>query len=56
MDNPLRYPPCECSDPDCPERTPSEQAEPRVESPVLAALRARVREDNGRRASGRGAR
>ncbi|MFJ4684889.1 hypothetical protein [Streptomyces sp. NPDC088789] len=60
MDNPLRFPPCQCPNPDCPERAAVEPAErakpadPREDSPSLAALRARVREDNARRTKNRG--
>ncbi|MEU3598851.1 hypothetical protein ABZ714_09000 [Streptomyces sp. NPDC006798] len=55
MDNPLRFPPCQCPNPDCPERAtaePVERTKPAdsgKDSPALATLRARVREDNARR-------
>ncbi|AXU14530.1 hypothetical protein CRV15_17755 [Streptomyces clavuligerus] len=58
MDNPLRFPPCQCPNPACPDQAPAESAEaveqakpiqPSDDSPVLAALRARIREDNARR-------
>ncbi|EFG08359.1 Hypothetical protein SCLAV_3288 [Streptomyces clavuligerus] len=44
--NVLRYPPCECPNPDCTLKS----ANPRPpESPVLASLRARMQEDIQRR-------
>lgn len=57
-DNPLRFPPCQCPNQDCPDRGPPqpaeilgvpEPAESPPDSPVLTALRARVRADNDRR-------
>lgn len=60
MDNPLQFPPCRCPNPHCPERASvepdehSKPADPGEDSPVLTTLRERVREDNARRATGRG--